>query len=69
MSITHTAFAQTNILIVDSLQQHSNRLAQILDEDAYHLKVVSTGSAALTVAQSLFPDLILLDLQRPDRDS
>jgi PAS domain S-box-containing protein len=69
MSTTHTASAQTNILIVDSLQQHSDRLAQILNEDAYHLKVVSTGSAALTVAQSLLPDLILLDLQLSDRDS
>jgi PAS domain S-box-containing protein len=69
MTTLDTVPTHANILIVDSLQQYSDRLAQVLNEDAYHLKVVSTGSAALTVAQSLFPDLILLDLQLSDRDS
>jgi PAS domain S-box-containing protein len=69
MTTLDTVSTQAKILIVDSLQQYSNRLAQILAEDTYHLKVVSTGNAALTVAPSLLPDLILLDLQLSDRDS
>jgi PAS domain S-box-containing protein len=69
MSNLDTALAQATVLIADSRQQHSNLLAQILDQDTYNVKFVRTGKAALTFAQSLLPDLILLDLQLSDLDS
>jgi PAS domain S-box-containing protein len=69
MSNLDTASAKATVLIADIIQQHSNQLEQILDQDTYNVKFARTGKAALTFAQSLLPDLILLDLQLPDLDS
>jgi PAS domain S-box-containing protein len=70
MSTSETVSVQkVSVLIIDSLQQHSSQLAQILDEDSYSLNFARTSNAAVEICQSSPPDLILLDLQLYDGDS
>jgi PAS domain S-box-containing protein len=68
MSTLDTVFVKPTILIVDSLRQHNYQLAQILNEETYTVKSAYTGKSALKLAQTMLPDLILLDLQLFDLD-
>jgi PleD family two-component response regulator len=55
------------ILIVDDLKDNILILAQILYLD-YQIIFATTGSAALTMAETKQPDIILLDVMMPEMD-
>lgn len=66
---TREAEAETRsrILIVDDSPMHLNLLFQLLRQD-HDILVATHGQVALKLAQSEYPDLILLDVVMPDMD-
>jgi two-component system, sensor histidine kinase and response regulator len=54
-----------NILLVDDTPDNLRLLSAMLTEQAYDVRSVKSGSAALMVAQAEPPDLILLDINMP----
>ena len=58
--------SQRNILIVDDLPDNIRLLSDILQESGYEIKGVVNGSMALNVANSGWPELILLDINMPE---
>lgn len=58
--------SQGNILIVDDLPDNIRLLSDILQEEGYEVKGVVNGSMALNVANSGWPELILLDINMPE---
>lgn len=58
--------SQRNILIVDDLADNIRLLSDILQEAGYEIKGVVNGSMALNVANSGWPELILLDINMPE---
>lgn len=56
------------VLIVDDEPGICYILETVLESTGYDVKTAATGSAALTIAQSNCPDVILLDLGLPDMD-
>ena len=57
-----------NILIVDDTPANLQLLAQLLNEQGYHVRPAPSGSLALKSAQRQPPDLILLDIMMPGMD-
>ena len=58
--------SQRNILIVDDLPDNIRLLSDILQEAGYEIKGVVNGAMALNVANSGWPELILLDITMPE---
>lgn len=58
----------SDILVVDDSPDSLRLLVNILRERGYKVRAASRGKAALTAAQKLPPDLILLDINMPDLD-
>ncbi len=56
------------VLIVDDEPGICYILETVLNSSGYDVKTASTGAAALTVAESNCPDVVLLDLGLPDMD-
>lgn len=56
----------STILIVDDLPAMGELIATLLSPDGYHLEYALSGVEALSKAQELNPDLILLDVMMPD---
>jgi two-component system, sensor histidine kinase and response regulator len=54
-----------NLLIVDDTPDNLRLLSAMLSEQAYDVRSVKSGSAALMVVQAEPPDLILLDINMP----
>jgi two-component system, sensor histidine kinase and response regulator len=54
-----------NILLVDDTPDNLRLLSAMLTDQAYDVRSVKSGSAALMVAQAEPPDLILLDINMP----
>ncbi len=54
-----------NILIVDDTPDNLRLLSAMLTDQAYDVRSVKSGSAALMVVQAEPPDLILLDINMP----
>lgn len=54
------------ILIVDDTQTGRHALMTALGETEYELSLATNGQEALTLATSLEPDIILLDVMMPD---
>ena len=54
------------ILIVDDLLSSLHLLSTLLTEQGYEVQGVSNGSMALTVVETVLPDLILLDINMPN---
>lgn len=55
-----------NILIVDDAPINLRALSQTLMKAGYKVRPANNGKTALQVAESLLPDLILLDIMMPD---
>ncbi len=55
-----------DILLVDDTPDNIRFLSAILQEQGYSVRKAITGQMALTAAQALPPDLILLDINLPD---
>ena len=55
-----------DILIVDDTIENLKLLSSMLAEGGYNVRKATTGQMALKAAQSLPPDLILLDIMMPD---
>lgn len=61
-----TAIAQrADILIVDDTPANLNVLTAILKQQGYRVRPAISGELALTAAQKVLPDVILLDIQMP----
>ncbi|NJQ98043.1 MAG: response regulator, partial [Hydrococcus sp. CSU_1_8] len=56
------------ILVVDDLPDNLRVLSATLAEQGYRVRCAKSGSMALMAAQSVPPDLILLDVKMPDMD-
>lgn len=57
-----------SVLIVDDDNRVRESLKAILEEKEYRTFGAATGEVALKLAESHFPDLILLDIDMPGRD-
>jgi two-component system, NtrC family, sensor kinase len=57
-----------NILVVDDTPDNLRLLVGILAEQGYKVRPVPSGKLALSAAQGMPPDLILLDIKMPDMD-
>ena len=57
-----------NILIVDDLPYNLRLLSRTLRTHGYQVRGATTGAMAIRAAQSLWTELILLDIQLPDID-
>jgi len=60
--------SKSKILIVDDEERNRRLLNKRLVEEGYECHSASSGSSALSLAQAIDPDLILLDLMMPDMD-
>ncbi len=56
------------ILLVDDLPENLNALAVALESEGFTLATASSGEEALQMAESLLPDLILLDIRMSGMD-
>ena len=59
---------QPAILIVDDAPDHLGALRAMMAQQGYHTFVATTGERAITIAQRVYPDLILLDIVMPGMD-
>lgn len=59
---------QANILVVDDTPENLRLLAGILSEKGYQVRPVPNGKLALSAAQKIPPDLVLLDIMMPEMD-
>lgn len=57
-----------HILVVDDTPANLRLLVHILREKGYQVRAVPNGELALSAAQGLPPDLILLDIMMPKMD-
>jgi CheY-like chemotaxis protein len=60
--------AVEDILIVDDTPDNLRLLSQMLSEQGYGVRAVTSGSRALASVQAAPPDLILLDVKMPEMD-
>jgi signal transduction histidine kinase len=59
---------QGDILIVDDTPANLRLLSQMLVERGHKVRAVRDGAHALTAAQAIPPDLVLLDIRMPEMD-
>jgi two-component system, NtrC family, sensor kinase len=59
---------QGNILVVDDTPENLRLLAGILSEKGYQVRPVPNGKLALSAAQKIPPDLVMLDIMMPEMD-
>ena len=57
-----------NVLIVDDIADNLRVLSDALSQKEYKIRCVKNGVTALKVANSVVPDLILLDIKMPGMD-
>ncbi|MFN8376791.1 MAG: response regulator, partial [Anaerolineae bacterium] len=60
--------ASPQILLVDDVPENLHLLVQILGEQGYIVRPVTSGEMALKAVEAYPPDLILLDLRMPRMD-
>lgn len=68
MSSTLHKAQNGNILVVDDTPENLRLLSGILTEKGYQARPVPNGKLALSAAQSIPPDLVLLDIMMPEID-
>ena len=59
---------RANILVVDDTPENLRLLAGILSEKGYQVRPVPNGKLALSAAQKMPPDIVLLDIMMPEMD-
>ncbi len=59
---------ESNILVVDDKHENLRYLASLLGDRGYKVRPVPNGKLALSGAQAILPDLILLDIKMPEMD-
>ena len=59
---------RANILVVDDTPENLRLLAGILSEKGYLVRPVPNGKLALSAAQKMLPDIVLLDIMMPEMD-
>lgn len=59
---------QPLILLVDDIVENLKVLGNIFKNEGYQIAIASNGEAAISIARSKSPDLILLDVQMPGMD-
>ena len=57
-----------SVLVVDDQEDILQTTALVLRKGGYEVATASTGLEALSLAQALHPDLILLDIEMPRMD-
>jgi two-component system KDP operon response regulator KdpE len=57
-----------NVLVIDDDTVATEQFARILRLEGFTVRTASNGSSALTVAATMHPDLILVDLRMPVLD-
>jgi CheY-like chemotaxis protein len=57
---------KTRILIVEDNEDNRTLFSYLLEKAGYEVHLASTGEQGLTMAWSVEPDLILMDIQLPD---
>ncbi len=68
MSDEHDGGSTANILIVDDKPENLRLLSQMLAEQGYKVRAVTSGSRAMAAVRTALPDLILLDIRMPHMD-
>ncbi|MEG4333560.1 response regulator [Microcoleus sp. AT9_A2] len=68
MTLTIPKTNRANILVVDDTPENLRLLAGILSEKGYQVRPVPNGKLALSAAQKIPPDLVLLDIMMPEMD-
>ena len=58
----------STILVVDDMPAMHQLIATLLGKYGYHLEFASNGEEALSKAEALSPDLVLLDIMMPGMD-
>ncbi|MEM9508764.1 MAG: EAL domain-containing protein [Cyanobacteria bacterium P01_E01_bin.35] len=66
MKVIPLEMSQAKILVVDDKPENLHLLADALGNQGYEVKGVVNGKMALMVANTVIPDLILLDVVMPD---
>jgi sigma-B regulation protein RsbU (phosphoserine phosphatase) len=66
MSNQRTEAVSESILIVDDTPANLRLLSQMLTEQGYGVRAVTSGARALASARAAPPDLVLLDIKMPD---
>jgi len=65
MSNQRTEAISENILVVDDTPANLRLLSQMLTEQGYGVRAVTSGARALASARAVPPDLVLLDIKMP----
>ena len=60
--------SQSTVLIIDDEPKIRAVLREVLAKDVEHIFEASTGAAAISIAETNRPDLVILDLGLPDMD-
>nr|WP_304955078.1 response regulator transcription factor [uncultured Acetatifactor sp.] len=60
--------AKVHILLIEDEKSFCSYITALLGRSGYHITTAMTGTEGLSLAASLCPDLILLDLGLPDMD-
>ncbi|MBE9187564.1 response regulator [Microcoleus sp. LEGE 07076] len=68
MTSTFPDTNQANILVVDDTPENLRLLAGILSDKGYRVRPVPNGKLAVSAAQKMPPDLVLLDIMMPEID-
>lgn len=68
MSVNQQGIEQEDILIVDDTPENLRLLSLMLSKQGYHVRKSLSGRAAIVSAQTVTPDLILLDIMMPEMD-
>jgi two-component system, sensor histidine kinase and response regulator len=66
--ISRKPVAQPDILVVDDTPANLRLLSEMLKAQGYKPRLVPSGKLALSAAQAIPPDLILLDIRMPEMD-
>lgn len=68
MSVNQNGVEQEDILIVDDTPENLRLLSLMLSKKGYHVRKSLSGRSAIVSAQTVTPDLILLDIMMPEMD-
>jgi len=68
MNNEQTNTPKANILVIDDEPANLRLLMAMLSKKGYKIRPVPNGKLALSGAQAIVPDLILLDIMMPEMD-